>query len=84
MMTLYFSNFAAISNADRSLRYASELGRCFEVPAMNVHYFVGRDLLIERIHGYLQKVNTMDDCLKIVVLHGIGGEPLLSQSADQS
>ena len=51
---------------------------------MNVQYFVERDHLIEKIDGYLQKVETVNDCRKIVILRGMGGKALLSPSADQS
>lgn len=48
---------------------------------MNVQYFVGRNPLIERIDGCLQKVDITDDNIKIVVLHGIGGKFLSGQLA---
>lgn len=43
---------------------------------MNVPYFVGRHNLIEKIDGYLQKVETVNDCRKIVILRGMGGKAL--------
>lgn len=51
---------------------------------MNVQYFVGRDHLLEKVDGYLQKVETENDCRKIVILRGIDGKTWLSPSADQS
>lgn len=48
---------------------------------MNVQYFVGRDHLIEKIDGYLQKVETANNYTKIVILYGMGGKALLSASA---
>lgn len=51
---------------------------------MNVQYFVGRDHLIQKIDGYLQKAETVNECRKIVILRGMGGKALLSPSAHQS
>lgn len=51
---------------------------------MNVQYFVGRDHLIEKIDGYLQKAETVNDSRKIVILRGMGGKALLNSLADQS
>ena len=51
---------------------------------MSVSYFVGREQLIEKINGYLQNEETVGDCRKIVILHGMGGEAFLSPSADPS
>ena len=45
---------------------------------MNVQYFVGRHYLIEKIDEYLQKVETVKDCRKVVILRGMGGKALLS------
>lgn len=51
---------------------------------MNVQYFVARGHLIEKIDGYLQKVETVNDRTKIVVLGGMGGKALLNPLTDQS
>lgn len=72
-LTLYFSHFTAIAAADQSPQYAPAMQRCFEVPAMNVQYLVGRGHLIEKIEDYLQKVNNTNDITKVVVLRGMGG-----------
>ena len=84
MLILHFTHLTAISTAGPSPQYASEQGRCFEVPAMSVSYFVGREHLIEKINVYLQNEETVNDCRKIVVLRGMGGEAFLTPSADQS
>ena len=40
---------------------------------MRVSYFVGREHLIEKIHGYLQNEETVNGCRKTVILRGMGG-----------
>ena len=51
---------------------------------MSVSYFVGREHLIEKMNGYLQNDETVNDCRKIVILCGMGGEASLSPFAYQS
>ena len=58
---------------DQSLQEAPEQERFFEVPAMNVQYFVGRKHLLEQIDGYLQKDEKGEDRTKVVILRGLGG-----------
>ena len=58
---------------DQPLQEAPEQEQFFEVPAMNVQYFVGRKHLLEQIDGSLQEDEKGEDRTKIVVLRGMGG-----------
>ncbi len=62
-----------MATSDQSFQEVPEQGRFFEVPAMNVQYFVGRKHLLEQIDGYLQKDEKGEDRTKVVVLRGMGG-----------
>ncbi len=67
---LYFSHFTTVGS---SAQHGPETGRYFEVPAMNVKYFVGRHHLMEEIDGYLQELETVKGFTKILILRGMGG-----------
>ena len=74
-LTLYFTHLSALPSPNANPNdAASKHGKYYEVPAMNVQYFVGRKHLLERIENHLQGGEKSNDRSKTAVLLGMGGQ----------
>lgn len=66
-LTLYFSHLTVMAGLDQSPSAAGADAKFYEVPAMSVNHFVGREYLLARIQKYFE------DGTMVVVLTGMGG-----------
>ena len=66
-LTLYFSHLTVMAGSDQGLSTAGADLKFYEVPAMGVNHFVGRNYLLDRIQKYFK------DGALVVVLIGMGG-----------
>ncbi|KAL8871438.1 MAG: hypothetical protein Q9174_002726 [Haloplaca sp. 1 TL-2023] len=71
-LTLYFTHFVMASPVADQIEAPSQ-GFYFEVPAMNVQHFVGRQQLLERMETLFEDDKDTEARTKVVVLRGMGG-----------
>lgn len=84
-LTLYFThltamgaseqNMTAMGSTEQNMPEVLAHGKFFEIPAMNVQYFVGRKHLLERLKGHLEYPEQEKDPFnnEVVILLGMGG-----------